>query len=205
MRLLLAGLFAFGGLLVSVCVFFHYFPEGSGPPSWLVGIFFGLVLLGLAAGAFFLFNDSASQSGRSIEVEVAELEREGLLVSDTFQAKRAFEVEEFEDEGAHYLIELVDGGVLYLNGQYLYGYQEDTDESGSTKARTFPCSRFTVRRHKTEIFVVDIACAGDVLNPECIAPSFEVEDYKRGILPEDGEVIRDRSYDQLKREYLREV
>ncbi len=206
MRAVLAGLFTFGGLLVCVSLVFHYFPDGFGPP-WVMGIFFAFVLFVLAGVSLFLFNRKGyrpSLSGKSFEEQVAELESQGLLVSQTFQATRAFQVEEFEDEGLHYFIELSDQGVLYLNGQYLYDYEQITDDPELNQPRTFPCSQFTVRRHKTTGDVVDIACAGNVLPPECEAPHFDKADMKRGLIPEDGQIYRDQSYEQIKRERLKE-
>jgi hypothetical protein len=205
MRAVLAGLFTFGGLLLCVSLVFHYFPDGFGPP-WLMGMSFALVLFLFAGASLFLFNKQGhrpSLSGKSFEEQIADLESQGLLVSETFQATRAFQVEEFEDEGSHYFIELADGTVLYLNGQYLYDYEQITDEPALNRSRRFPCSRFTVRRHKTAGYVVEIACAGDVLQPECEAPPFDKNDAKRGLIPEDGQIIRDRSYEQVKRERLK--
>lgn len=205
MRVLLAGLFTFGGLFVCVGVFFHYFPDGVGP-SWFTGIFFAFVTAVLIALSLVLFNQKgsgASCSDKSVEEQVADLERQGLLVSDTFQATRAFEVEEFEDEGAHCFIELADGGVLFMTGQYLYDYLETPDDPEPNRTRTFPCLQFTVRRHKTEGFVVDIACAGAALEPECVAPSFTVSDHERDLVPGDGQIIRDRTYAQVKTEWMK--
>jgi len=205
MRAVLAGLFTFGGLLVCVSLVYHYFPDGFGPP-WLMGIFFVLLLFVLAGVSLFLFNKRGcrpSLSGKSVAEQIAELESQGLLVSETFQATRAFQVEEFEDEGSHYFIELADRGVLYLNGQYLCDYEPITDDPELNQPRRFPCSRFTVQRHKTAGYVVDIVCTGEVLPVECEAPPFDKTDGKRGLIPEDGQVFRDRSYEQLKSERLK--
>ena len=62
---------------------------------------------------------------------------------------RAFGVKEFEDEGLHYFLELTDGRVLVLSGQYLYDYEAISDDSETNRPRAFPCSEFTLRRHKT--------------------------------------------------------
>jgi len=205
MRTVLAGLFTFGGLLVGVTLASHYFPKGFGPP-WLMGICVALVLFVLVGTSLFVFNKKGyrpSLSSKSSEERITEMESQCLLKSEAFQATRGFQVEEFEDEGSHYFIELADGAVLYLNGQYLYGYEQIMDDPELNQPRKFPCSQFTVRRHKTAGYVIDITCTGDVLQPECVAPSFDKSDMKRGLIPEDGQIIRDRPYEQLKRERLK--
>lgn len=127
---------------------------------------------------------------------IAEWDAEGLVTTDTFVARRAFQVEELEDEGSHYFLELEDGSVLFLSGQYLYDYEEDF--AGS---RRFPCSQFEVRRHREEGYALEIVCRGDVMEPEALAPPFREDDYRNDV-PEDGSVIRDKTYEQLRAERL---
>jgi hypothetical protein len=45
---------------------------------------------------------------------------------------------------------------------------------------------------------VDITCRGDVLQPEVVAPPFSPLDYKQRAIPADGQVITDRTYDEIK-------
>jgi hypothetical protein len=52
--------------------------------------------------------------------------------------------------------------------------------------------------------VIDIICTGGVLPLECVAPAFDRKDFKSDLVPEDGQIIRDRTYDELKRERLKE-
>ncbi|MGA0525210.1 hypothetical protein ACO2WH_25480, partial [Escherichia coli] len=78
-----------------------------------------LVTLGLLLVAVYVFN-RPSLRRKPLAERLAELDAKGLLVRQRFQATRAFAVEAFEDEGPQYYIELSDGRVLYLNGQYLY-------------------------------------------------------------------------------------
>ena len=205
MRVILAGLFVYGGLLVCVSLVFHYYPDGFEPP-WLMVLFFICVLFVLGATSLFVFNRSGCRPcplGKSAEEQIADLERQGLLRSETFHATRAFQVDEFEDEGLHYFIELADLTVLYLNGQYLCEYEEITDDPEFNQPRRFPCTEFTIRRHKNENYVVDIACQGNVLQPECLAPTFGEDVFKAGAVPEDGQIFRDQSYEQLKTECLK--
>jgi hypothetical protein len=201
MRAILAGLFSFLGLLACVGVVFKYFPKGFGP-AWLMGIFFAMilcVLMGISLVAFNRKGMKPSLYSKSEEARIGDLEKAGLLVPKTFRAKRAFQVDEFEDEGIHYFIELDDGGTLFLTGQYLYDYERIEDDPEVNQSRKFPCTEFTIRRHKEAGYVVQILCGGQVIEPEFIAPPFDKSDWKRGI-PEDGAILRNKSYDELKRE-----
>jgi hypothetical protein len=136
---------------------------------------------------------------KTLEEQIREWEQKDLLESTTFQATRAFGVEEFEDEGSSDFLELSDGRVLFLMGQYLYEYGPD---DGEKRTRKFPCSEFSIRRHKRERYVVDLQCRGTVLEPEVVAQPFNEDDWKHARVPEDGEVITARTYDALKRELL---
>lgn len=204
MRVLLAGVFVFTVLLMTVGVVSSRHPDGGGP--WWMAILVVAVMLGAVVAALFLFNPSGYRPvlpGRSREEHIAVLERKGLLISESFRARRTFQMEEVEDEGSHYFIELEDGGVLYLTGQYLHEYEEITDDPELNRSRLFPCSQFTVRRHRKAGYVVEIVIGGEVLEPECLAPAMDRSDVKRGWRPEDGQVFRNRSYEELKRERLK--
>jgi hypothetical protein len=201
LRLIGAGVFVFVGLLLMVGVVGSL--DGfNRAPGWFVstGMAGWIVLLMLVSIRLFQPRESSLARGKSYEQQVRELESQGLLESAPFRATRAFAVGEMEDEGSHYFIELEDGGVLYLNGQYLYDYEPIDDDPELNQARSFPCTEFTVRRHKTERFVVDISCGGNVLEPEIIAPAFKRSDWKMNRVPEDGQVVRDRGFEALLRE-----
>ena len=147
------------------------------------------------------FNSPGQKPTRkSCDEIIHDLRNKNLLLQSTFKAKRAFQVEEFDDEGSHYFIELEDGNVLYLNGQYLYDYEPIEDDPEFNQERSFPCTEFTILRHKTEDYVLKIETGGKVLEPEVLTSSFTISDYKKGIAPEDGQLIKDRSYDQIKNE-----
>lgn len=204
MRLVGAGLFVFAGtllvfgLLASQKVF-------DRAPAWLIGLGIFLVMLTLVVLCLWLFNPKGSNPFGSMTgaEHRQELERLGLLESTAFRATRAFGVEELEDEGLHFFVELTDGRVLFLSGQYLYDYEANLDIG--TTHRSFPCTEFTVQRHKTEGYVVEIVCGGAVLEPEVMAPSFEKKVWERNQIPADGAVITGVSYDRLKQDHMGRV
>jgi len=199
MRAVLAGLFVFTGLLLAVSFLTSALPANF--PPVVLGIGMAMILLALTIGALFLFNKRGGKVDgyQSSEDHLRELEQKGLLEKSDYWALRAFSVEEFEDEGSSFFTELEDRSVLLLTGQYLYDY-------GSTQVgqpRTFPCSEFTVLRPKVEGWVVDLQCHGSVFQPECEVPPFSESDFKSDRMPADGEIIKDRTYEEVKRERLR--
>jgi hypothetical protein len=202
-RVIAAGLFVFLGLLVAVALLGNMGVLDRAP-EWLVASSMALLMFALLATALWLFNAKGSDPFHRLTAEqhIQELLRLGLLESTTFRATRAFGVEEYEDEGLHYFIELVDRRVLFLSGQYLYDFEPMTDE-GAKIGRSFPCSEFTVRRHLKERFVVDIECGGDVLEPDVMLPPFTDDDWRGHRVPEDGRLIADTTYDALKEDRLR--
>ena len=165
-------------------------------PVWVVGGFLSLCLVGLVVTAVWLFAPSLPGAAAGIDAEEAirELDARGLLDTREFRATRAFGVDEFEDEGLHYYVELDDKRVLFLSGQYLYDYEPDPK---SDRPRSFPCTEFAIRRHKREGYFVSIECRGRVLDPEVIAPSFRTMDWEDEI-PRDGDLIENTPYEQLK-------
>lgn len=201
MRLLGAGLFVWFGMMGLVALLGILGWLESGSP---LIVFFGLSVFWflLVAGSFVLFNMAGGRPSNtpSLEDYIRDLKEQGLLLTQDYSATRAFEVEEWEDEGVHYYLELTDGGVLFLTGQYLYDYEPTFDDSEINQPRYFPCTEFSVLRHKAEGYVVDIVCRGDVLEPELVAPPFDFKDFDNDLVPEDGQIISDVSYDELKRQ-----
>jgi len=197
MRVVAGGLFVFLGMLVSFALLRSVLPAA---PPWLMGGGVSLVMLGLAAVSLWLFNPKGTDpfGRRSLEEQLRELRRLDLLEASSFRAKRAFGVEEYEDEGLHCYIELESGSVLFLSGQYLYDYEPITDDPELNQPRRFPCSEFTVHRHRQERFVADITCGGSVLEPEGIAPPLGARVWRAGGVPEDGQVITTATFEELK-------
>lgn len=155
---------------------------------WLPGV----VMVGGAVVATLLLNRRLGLS-RSAAEEIAELEAQGMLVDTPFRATRAFQVEEFEDEGSTYFLEIGDGRVLCLNGQYLYEY-----EPGDREPRRFPCTDFVVRRHRIHDWVAEIVCRGEPLEPEVVARPYSTAELDRDEFPGDGTILLE-PYEEVKR------
>jgi hypothetical protein len=138
-------------------------------------------------------------SGMSKPLTIEELDKQGLIQREKYEATRAFQVEEFEDEGSQYFIELKNGSTLFLCGQYLYDYEPM--EGTRTQIRKFPCTEFVVLRDNRDGLIVDVDPGGKVIEPELEVPQFNIADFESGRAPTDGDIITDRSYDDLKREW----
>ena len=200
MRALLAGLFVFSAMLATVGVISANYP-GDKWPWWTIPAPFAVLLVSSAL-ALYVFNGRGYRPNfprRGHAERIADLDSHGLLERQSFRALRCFQIDAFEDEGVHYYIELDDGRVLLLSGQYLYDFEPITDDPEVNQPREFPCGEFEVLRHKTSHYVLDILCKGVVLEPELRLPPYSMADMKRGV-PEDGEIISNRSYDEIKRE-----
>ena len=197
-RLLITGVLSFLGLLACATIAVKILPENT--PPLLFGLTMAVVLIVFALVMSVIFNLSRRSPPRG--PTVAELDAQGLVTSVDYKATRAFKVDEFEDEGLHYFVELSDRTVLYLNGQYLYDYDLDAASSENRPTVGFPNTEFTACRHRIEGSVLDLICRGEPLKPEVIAPAFGANRFKAGDIPSDGEIIRDRSYDSIKAECM---
>ena len=190
MRKVFAGLFVFAGMIAGLGLISRIW--GDNVPIWTMILFVGVYLPLVFALAYFLFNLGVPKPWNPTAADIARrLDEQGLLVSEEFRAVRALEVDESEYEELSYFLELESGGVLFLSGHYLHDYDARTDRS-----RTFPSTEFTVRRHKEKGHVVDIVCGGTLLELELVATSLHDVGFSK--VPENGEIIRDRTYDEVK-------
>ena len=195
LRLLGTGLFVVVFMAGSVVVLSLLFPKA---PTWIIVPISLLSFFGSTWGALAIFHGRLlRRSQEEIQKERTDWEQSGLLIHESFRALRAFQVEEYEDEGSHYFLELEDHSVLFLSGQFLYEY-----EVSDKRSRRFPCTEFTVRRHKDKGFIVDVVCSGEVLEPEVIAQPFSLTDAENNAFMEEVQVIPAKSYDEVKAERL---
>lgn len=185
------------------------------PVSWQLPWVIGIVgcaalVLGVELATVILSPGNSTPFGllgpNPKDLDLPVLKSRGLLTSTHHRARRAFEVSERADEGPGYFIELEDGRVLFLQGQYLYDYGpiEDEEEPESSQERQFPCTEFILHHHKKYRTLLVVECKGTALEPECIVPPFSNEHRKEGLAPDDEDIITDRSYDEIKAKLQRE-
>jgi len=181
------GIAALGAFVALIALVNLVGPHLEGPWAVPLGVGLAIALPALCFLAYRLFGSRPAMPRPP--------RTPGPLASTAYRARRAFRVAEFEDEGPAYFVELEDGSVLFLVGQYL----EEHEPKGEARPRRFPCSEFTVHRDPDEGYVVEVTCGGSVLEPEVVAPPFGADE--RDEVPGDGEVLRER-YDALKTERL---
>ena len=193
MRLFLAGVYVFVVIIAVVIVASRFDAKGM---TTVAPIVMPIVFFGALFTAYKWFG--GSEMGMSIE----EMEAQGLVERFDYKAKHAFCVREDEDMESHYFVELADGILLYLNGQYLFDYEpiEEFDDPKNNQQRNFPNSDFSVYRHKADNYTVEIKTRGDVFIPELelVLPSFPAKAHRAGLRINDGDIIRDKAYDEIK-------
>ncbi len=198
-RVVFAGLFVFVGMVAFIDVISYW--SGDKDPAWPWVIFsVGIVPL-LILAAYVLFNLGVPRPWNPTPEDVArKLNEQGLLTKETLYATRALQViDDYDNEGPSYLLELIDGGVLFLSGYYLYRIATHRKHMG-----IFPCTEFTLQRDKQTGQVVNIVCSGTPLSPEIVPLAFSDVNFTTPV-PEDGQIIRDRTYDELHATAMRAI
>jgi len=198
MRLIAAAVVFFLGLFVITSLITAVLPANA--PEWLSGV---AILVGFVC-SLVLTNKLVNRPGtrflgRPHAAETPEqLAQDGMLTAVPYRARRAFLVEELEDEGPHYFIELLEGSVLYLNGRYLHEHEPLEFDNKIVHQRGFPCSEFIIRRRSDDGTAVDIQCSGSVFEPEVVTASDDEGDFRGKNVLKDGDIITGKTYDEVK-------
>lgn len=127
-----------------------------------------------------------------------DLEAQGMVETAEYTATRAIMVEEFDDEGLFYLLDIGEGRTLCLMGQALYDFEPlEAERDGEDRSRRFPNTRFSVLRHREQADILDLLCHGEPFEPLQIFPHFTPKDYKQGLVAVDEQIIHDFTFDEL--------
>ncbi|MDW8244497.1 MAG: hypothetical protein RMJ88_14910 [Thermogemmata sp.] len=191
MRVVLAGILAVFGLcgLVAIVSSLDWFK----PPTLLHLLIFSAAFILIILLSYYLF--------RPYVPSREELEKAGLIETTSHHAVRAFRIEDYNDEGPHYFVKLQDGSIMYFVGQYLYDYEPVYDGYMLCKPRNFPCTNFSIYRHKQHGYVVNLECRGKPLEPEVTYKIKEpISKLKQlfGHELQDGVIIAGWRYDVLR-------
>jgi len=142
-------------------------------PEWLRAVLF-FAFLGLCAyGLLRLMRRPPSTEAVYSE---AQLEAEGKIRKEEVQCQRCVEITEFEDEGMHFLLELLDGRVLYLSGQNLYDLTEEPRP-------IFPSTSIQLKRVADSGLVTSVTPTGSYL-----APIKKYPDFATAVLYEEWDI-----------------
>ena len=125
-----------------------------------------------------------SRRNKSLQKEFVE-----ELTIDVFQA---IKVEEFEDEGIGYYLDVAEGKVLFIQGQYLY----DEDENGKPEMK-IPSTRMKFIRVVGSGLLLDFTCLGNYLSPSHVNPPFTTQDFERDRVHYDGDIF-EADFESLK-------
>lgn len=167
-------------LAVVYSVYLETCPE-MGETMLVLGFCGTLFSLGILA-----WRGAQSAGVRAWERELERLRQENMLRSETYCVRRALKLAEQQTEGPCYLLELKDGRVLCLCGQYLYA--EEGKEG-------FPSSEMTILRHREQGTVLDLICNGQSVPLSADLPVGNVDGGRQ-----DGEIYA-VSFDALLAEY----
>lgn len=114
----------------------------------------------------------------------------GTVTCTTYDVVDALRVEELEDEGSGYYLKLADGGVLFLQGQYLYEYEEvGADGEDEAEPARFPASRFTIERAPESGLVMGLRDLGALIPVSGTLKPFTLDDHENSLVPEDGAIL----------------
>jgi hypothetical protein len=100
------------------------------------------------------------------------------------EASDAIKIEEFEDEGIGYYLNIGDGKVLFIQGQYLYDDNED-----SKAYPKIPSTRMSINRAAISKIPLDVKFVGEYLSPSHTNPPFTTEEYENNRVPEDSAIL----------------
>ena len=97
-----------------------------------------------------------------------------------YEVSGVFVINEFEDEGMFYLLQIGAEGTLCLRGQYLY----DAVESG-----LFPSSRIRNFWNKSEGFTYRVEGLGKKIIPQQVLKPLNEKQWESNTLPGDRDII----------------
>jgi hypothetical protein len=124
--------------------------------------------------------------------------QKGRAERRTFRVSRALSFDDLRTSCMAHFLELNDGSVMCLYGQYLYDYEPIDDDPELNQPRLFPTSEFSAIRLLHDGALLDFEIGGDVVATKVIE---EPEDYdviaNLGFNFEDGEVAEGVSFGQV--------
>lgn len=104
----------------------------------------------------------------------------GELEVSSYSVRSIIEIEEQDDEGMFFLLEVGENQTLCLRGQYLYE---------STESGLFPSPEIKVFWNKRLGFTYGVEGNGNKLEPSQVLPPLSIDQWDFELMPEDREII----------------
>lgn len=128
---------------------------------------------------------------------IGELEKKGKLIRERYAAARALHCEDLSTGCTVYFIDVGPKGTVLLYGQD-YNYEPLEDDDEPIGPREFPTSDFNILRKAGDPEVLDLAMAGDVIEPEEFGEPEPRVLYELGLKFSDGLVFQQPSYESIR-------
>ena len=170
-----------------------------------VGALLSLIVLGLGVALvslvplYFIVNAPGFLRwlrGISPDDHLKQLEADGKAVRENYRMRRAMTFEDWGTSSIAHLIELDDGRLLCLHGQYYYDFEPIDDDPEVNQPRRFPTSEFSLLRDARNGTVLMLTPGNEVVAPTVCAPIAKYKKmYELGIRLEDGELITGMSFE----------
>jgi hypothetical protein len=161
-------------------------------PSWLI-----IIAVACVVGAISLsMSIYASGAKARFRARVEKWEKIGLLQSVEYESRKVLLVLDSDGHVGHLFLELVDGGVLHLDGGSLHVFDGGADHSSKEGAPVFPSRRFKVLRHLEPDRGVYVENHGPEIEPDQIEHVSDAAIIRIESL-EDGKVLANASLEQV--------
>jgi hypothetical protein len=167
-------------IVIAVCSIVLFFPvfwlfQAVVGPNWGAGIASFAMYI-----AFPILALKIWPGNRSTEPTMMSALEEGALASADYEVTEVVEIEELEDEGLHFLLDIGGGRTLCLSGQYLYK---------PVSAGRFPSSRIRVFWNVQAGVTYGVQSLGDRLLPSRKLPPPNRKVLEAGAFPSDRDIV----------------
>ena len=164
--------------VLSITLFFpiYWLFEAVVGPNWGAGIAAVAMYIAFPIVALSVWKARPSMS----KFSMADALENGKLGTADFDVHEAIAVEEAEDEGLIFFLDIGNGRTLFLAGQYLYTPCEEN---------RFPSDKIRVYWHTELGLTYGVECLGDRLLPCEVLPPLDPDVIDRAFNPSDRDVI----------------
>lgn len=189
MRVILAAIFVFASALAVLGWLENIYPNDT-LPWWTVPLP-GLAGIAAALLSVFLFNAGFIRrlKGQSDRDYLNELLAKGEAVTEHYTVNAAISFEDLSTGSQAHLLDIGNGNVMCLYGQYLYDYEPIEDDPEINQDRKFPTRQFSVVRRLKDAEILVLAPGAEVVEPRCLENPDVKPLHDLGFKLQDGEIV----------------